>query len=166
MLRLDWNLVWTIINLIVLYLILKKFLIGPINKIMAQRQAMIDEQFNSAKTAEQKALDLKAEYEAHLESAHEESVKLIESAKENANVEYERIVKEADTKADKIVKDARKTMEMENEKMLRGVEAQVADLALTAAAKVLGQKADANLNKSMFDEFLANTGELNDSDSK
>ena len=41
MLRLDWNLVLTIINLLILYLLMKKFLIGPVTAIMEQRQADI-----------------------------------------------------------------------------------------------------------------------------
>lgn len=44
MLRLDWNLVFTIINLIILYLILKKLLVGPVTGIIDKRQAMIKAQ--------------------------------------------------------------------------------------------------------------------------
>ncbi len=38
MLSLGWGLIWTIINLIVLYLLLKKFLIGPILGIMEKER--------------------------------------------------------------------------------------------------------------------------------
>ena len=42
MLRLDFNLVWNIVNVIVLYLLLKHFLIKPVMDIMNKRQAMVD----------------------------------------------------------------------------------------------------------------------------
>ena len=45
MIKIDINLVFTIINLIVLYLLMKKFLFGPIIAVMEKRKAMIDEQF-------------------------------------------------------------------------------------------------------------------------
>ena len=45
MIKIDINLVFTIINLIVLYLLMKKFLFGPIIGVMEKRKAMIDEQF-------------------------------------------------------------------------------------------------------------------------
>ena len=38
LLRIDWNVVFTIINLIVLYLGLRKFLIGPVTNVMEQRK--------------------------------------------------------------------------------------------------------------------------------
>lgn len=44
MIKIDINLVFTIINLIVLYLLMKKFLFGPIIAVMEKRKAMIDEQ--------------------------------------------------------------------------------------------------------------------------
>ena len=48
MLRLDWNMVITIVNLIVLCLLLKKFLIGPVTAIMEQRAALIEQQLADA----------------------------------------------------------------------------------------------------------------------
>ena len=41
MIKIDINLVFTIINLLVLYLLMKKFLFGPIINVMDQRKAMI-----------------------------------------------------------------------------------------------------------------------------
>ena len=38
MISIDLNLVWTIINIIVLYLLLKHFLIGPVTNIMDRRR--------------------------------------------------------------------------------------------------------------------------------
>ena len=51
MIKIDINLVFTIINLLVLYLLMKKFLFGPIIKVMDVRKAMIDQQFAGAKGA-------------------------------------------------------------------------------------------------------------------
>ena len=41
MLRVDINLVFTIINLLVLYLLIKKLLFGPVVAVMEKRKAMI-----------------------------------------------------------------------------------------------------------------------------
>ena len=43
MIEININLVFTIINLIVLYLLMKKFLFGPILNVMEQRKNMIDQ---------------------------------------------------------------------------------------------------------------------------
>ena len=48
LLRIDWNVVFTIINLIVLYLGLRKLLIGPVTNVMEQRKQMIEAQIADA----------------------------------------------------------------------------------------------------------------------
>ena len=77
MLRLDWNLVLTIINLIILYLLMKNFLIGPVTAIMEKRQADIEQQFASADKAQSEAMRARNQYEDKLKSSQEESLKMI-----------------------------------------------------------------------------------------
>ena len=42
MLRLDWNLLFNIINLIILYALMKRFLFKPVNAILEKRQQEAD----------------------------------------------------------------------------------------------------------------------------
>ena len=70
MISIDLNLVWTIINLVVLYLLLRHFLIGPVMNIMDQRKQMIEDGFKNAQTAQEDANRLKQEYETALNGAH------------------------------------------------------------------------------------------------
>ena len=93
MIEININLVFTIINLIVLYLLMKKFLFGPILNVMEQRKNMIDQQFISAKDTEEQAYELKGKYEDALKSAKDESMRIVNQAKDEAKVQAERIVK-------------------------------------------------------------------------
>ncbi len=52
MLRIDINLVYIIINILILYFLLKKFLIKPLDNILAQRQAKVDGMLNHASATE------------------------------------------------------------------------------------------------------------------
>ena len=113
MLKLGWDLVWTIINLIVLYLLMKKFLIGPVLGIMEKRKALIESQLDNAKTVQEKAEELKGQYEQALSSAKEESVQIIEDAKADARQMSEGIVKNANLQAAKIIETAKNTAEQE-----------------------------------------------------
>ena len=49
MLRLDINLVFTIINLLIWYAIIRIFLFKPINKVIDKRSAAIQEKYDEAK---------------------------------------------------------------------------------------------------------------------
>ena len=48
LLRIDWNVVWTIINLLVLFVALRHFLYNPVMKVMDERKKMIDGQIADA----------------------------------------------------------------------------------------------------------------------
>ena len=54
MLTLNWNIIWTFVDLIVLYVLMKKFLFARVQKVLDQRQEMIQGQMDHAK--EQEAL--------------------------------------------------------------------------------------------------------------
>ena len=84
MIEININVVFTIINLIVLYLLMKKFLFGPILNVMEQRKNMIDQQFASAKDTEEQAYELKGKYEDALKSAKDESMRIVNAAKDEA----------------------------------------------------------------------------------
>ena len=51
MLRFDFNVIFTIINLLVLYFLKKKFLYDKVNNIIQQRQQMVDEEYAAAQAA-------------------------------------------------------------------------------------------------------------------
>ena len=119
MISIDLNLVWTIINLVVLYLLLKHFLIGPVMNIMDKRKQMIDDGFKNAEAAQADANRLKQEYEAALSGAKQESVQLIEDARKSAKAEYDRIVNEAGEKADTMIESAKENVRVEREQTMK-----------------------------------------------
>ena len=137
MLRIDLNLVWTIINVIILYLLLKKFLIKPVTAIMDKREQMVKQGLEGARAQESQAKELKVKYEEALASAKEESLQLVEKARGNAQVEYDRILGEADEQAKKIKEAARKDVELDREKAMKEMQSEVAGLALTAVSRIL-----------------------------
>ena len=120
MLKLGWDLVWTIINLIVLYLLMKKFLIGPVMGIMEKRKALIADQLDHAKVTNEQAEALKGQYEQALSSAREESVQIIRDARADAKQMSEGIVKNANQQAAKIIETAKETARQEKESAMQG----------------------------------------------
>ena len=106
------NLVITIINILVLYFLLKKFLYKPVMAIIEKRNEMIQTQLANAKKTEQDAMQLKEQYENSKARAQEESMRIVEASKVRAQKSV-RIVKEADKQAGKIMENARRTVELD-----------------------------------------------------
>ena len=156
MISINLNLVWTIINLVVLYLLLRHFLIGPVMNIMEQRKQMIDDGFKNAEAAQADANRLKQEYETALSGAKQESVQLIEDARK---AEYDRIVSEAGERADTMIESAKENVRIEREQTMKELKSQIAGLAAASAAKIISGKADDKESRDLYDQFLKEAGE-------
>lgn len=159
MISINLNLVWTIINLVVLYLLLRHFLIGPVMNIMEQRKQMIDDGFKNAEAAQADANRLKQEYETALSGAKQESVQLIEDARKSAKAEYDRIVSEAGEKADTMIESAKENVRIEREQTMKELKSQIAGLAAASAAKIISGNADEKESRDLYDQFLKEAGE-------
>ena len=117
--KIDINLVFTIINLLVLYLLMKKFLFGPIINVMDQRKAMIDQQFAEAKERQDNAKALQEQYEGALKSAKEESYQIMEQARKEAKAQADHTVEETTAKVDAMLAKAQEDIRMERENAMR-----------------------------------------------
>lgn len=159
MLRLDINLLFTVINVLIIFWIVKKFLFKPIHKILDARQAEIDKQYKDVQTAQNAADALKKECEDAQKNMEAESKVVLEEAKQKAYEEYDRILADAKEEASKIVSDAEKNAKAESEKYMETAKQQVADLVLEATAKIMASKQSSKSDRELYDEFIAKTGE-------
>lgn len=162
MLSLDFNFVLEMINLVVLFLLLRKFLIRPLTDIMEKRKAMIEEGLQNASDQQAQALELKTKYEEALSGAKDQSRQMLEQARADAKKEYDRILDDAGEEAEKIIKTARETIDLEREQTLREMKTEVAGLAVEAARKILTEKSSKENSKAVYDEFLKEAGDLHE----
>ncbi len=163
MLKFDWNFLFMLINLVIFYLLMKRFLFKPIMRVMDRRREMIDKQFKDAENANEQANDLKKQYEEKIRNAGEESDRIINEAKENARAEYGKILIKAETDAQKLKDEAKKQADTERENAVRAARESIADIAMEAAEKVLGANVSDKINSDIFDEFLKESSESNES---
>lgn len=166
MIEINMNLVYTIINVMILYLLLRHFLIKPVTDIMEKRKQLIADGLKSAQDAQDDALKMKQEYEAALNGAKQESVQIVENARKSAKAEYDRILAEAGNKADGIIESAKETVRIEREKTIHELKGEITGLAIASAAKIVGEKTDAERERQLFDQFLTETGEGHSDENK
>ena len=99
MLKLDINLLFTVINLVVWYLLIKKFLFKPVNNIISKREEAIADRYREAEQEKVQAGEQKQKYEALQSSIQDEKTKVMQKAQEDAREAYRQIVDEANRKA-------------------------------------------------------------------
>lgn len=154
MLKFDINILWTLINLIIFFVLMKLFLFKPIKKTLDKRKELIEGQFKAAEDKEKKAGELQAEYQSQLSGVEDEKKAIIAEARNNAKGEYDKIVARANDDAVKIKQDAKKASELESEKARFAVKQEIAELAMQAATKVVEKEVSPETNKMLYDQFL------------
>ena len=160
MISLDISLVWVIINLLVLYLLLKKFLFKPVQKVTQTRRAELDDIYSEAKAAQTRAdmNEMKSDYEAEIADAHSQAVEITNKAKAQAGRECDLMLENARAESAKIMKEAEKSIANEKEKAMDDAKYQIADLAILAAAKVIKKNVGGDSDRETVDEFLSEVG--------
>ena len=163
MLNIDiWNIVFTVINILVLYFFLKHFLFRPVQKIMEERKQMVERDLDAAKDAKGEAIRMKEEYEASIANADEEASRIVEDARRRASAQYDQMLIQARTDAEKKRQEADQEIALEKERAINELKNSVADLALVAAEKLMEQHSGAENDQKLYDAFLKETEEQQD----
>ena len=158
MLSFDWfNFICMIINLLILYFLMRKFLFGRVNRILDERKKEIEKGFLEVEEKKKEAEKIGEEYRNHLAEITYEGEKKKKEEDLRAAVEYNRTINEANEKAAEIIKKARDTARYEARRAAVEQEKEMRSIILSAASKIAGSKGTANDNE-LYDRFLENAG--------
>lgn len=153
------NLICTVINLLILFVALKVFLFKPVQKIIAQRQEETDRQLAEAQAKQTEADELKEKYTAVLADAENEKKQILKDARNDADAQYQKIIADAKDRARQIEEKASADAENQKAQILKNTEQEIADMVVCAASKIVGTQSGAQIDKSLYDEFLVKAGE-------
>lgn len=150
--------IFTAINLLILYFILKRILFKPVTEFMEKRANSIKASIEEAEKKRSEADALKSKYEEHLRAAKEEAGKIIDDARGRAGREYDGIIKQAKEDAEGVLARARDEIDREKERMMADVKNQVAGLAIVIASKIMQSDMDNDKNKVLAEKFINEEG--------
>ena len=148
-----YTILWTVVNLLVLYLLMRKFLFGPVNAILDGRAKAIEDGLTQARQQQEEAQQLHSQYEAEIAQSKDEASQIIAQAKAQSEALYQRTLADAQAEAKKLLEENQERNLRDRENMLRSVRQEVAQLAVVAAEKVA---VDSN---QAIDLFLQEAGD-------
>ena len=146
-LKLDWGIIWPIVNIVVFYLLLRKFLFGPVSEVMEKRKKMISSDLDDAAQTKAEAEEIKQEYEKNLAQAKDEAGQIVSDARARAKNEYQNKMDQTKEEIALMRENARKDIEAEKQKTIAGLQTEIAGIALMAVAAWLGE---VGKNNKMF----------------
>ena len=158
MLKLDINLLWTVVNVLIMYALLRKFLFKPVQDVLDKRQKMVDDELANAQDAKTKAEAALAAANDKLYNVDVEAAARREESAQQAEKQKEQLLAEAQRQADAIVAEGKAAAEAERASKLRQADAQIADLTRTMCAKVLERNLTPQDDARMLDDLLQKAG--------
>ena len=154
-----WTALFTLLNTLTIYFVAKKFLFGPVMKIISDRQQEIDRMYADADSAKEKAEALCSEYQDRLTDAQATSDRIVKEAVSRGQAREEAIIQQAHSEAAAIMDKAAVDIRLEKKKALNDAKDEISDIALALAGKIVGRELNAADQASLVDNFIAELGD-------
>ncbi len=153
-----FTMIFAWINLIILYVFLKKLLFKPVKNMIDSRQKEIDDMYSDAESSKKSADEMKAQYEEKISHAEEESEDILRNAVRRAQLREEEILKEAAGKADRVLERAEEQIELEKARAINDVKDEVSGMALNIAQAVIERDINSRDHETLIDDFINKLG--------
>lgn len=154
-----WELIFTWINLLILFLLMKKFLFKPVKNILDKRESEVRKLYDDAETAKKNAAALETEYSQKLSGADQEAREIVETARRNASEQSREIIGEARGKASDLLQKANVQIESERKNAVNEIKSELSSIAVDIAGKIIEKDIDEKDHEKLIKEFIDGIGE-------
>lgn len=153
-----WEILVTMCNTLITFLIIKKLLFKPVKKMLAAREQEVQAMYGAAEQTQSEAESLRQEYTERLSQAKAEAAEIVGSATRRAAVRSEEILRESSQQAAAMMKKAENTIEQERKKAMNELKDEVAGLSVMIASKVVERDVKQADHDRFIEEFIDKVG--------
>lgn len=153
-----WDIVISLANLLILFLILKKFLYAPVKRVMAEREAAISDKYAKAEAAKSAAEADLAAWNEKMTTADDEADAIIKKATARAEKKQDQIIADAKERADGIVRDAENEAALERRRAEAGIKQEIVDVSALLTEKLIGRELDTDDHHDIIDSVISEIG--------
>jgi F-type H+-transporting ATPase subunit b len=152
-----WILV-SIVQFLILYWLLRRFLWGPVTRTLDDRARRIREGLDLAEAAKQERERMKQEVEQLLGQARREAAEIAERTTKAAEAAAADIKALAKTEADRIRERGRTDAEHLHDQALAQLRNEVASMVVLAASRILGREINPEQHRALIERSLEEAG--------
>lgn len=160
--RIDvWTIVISLGNLLILFLLVKKFLFKPVQKIFDQRREQVDAVYREANDARNAAQADKEYYEERRANAQLEADAIVKKATEQAKKAGEDIISDASAEAEALKNKAEREIAQEKTKAINDAKNEIASISVQIAEKIVSREIKEEDQKDFVNRFVNDLDESN-----
>lgn len=147
----------SIINIIVLFVLLRLILFKPVSKMLSERAAKVKADLDNAHKTREEADSLKQEYSKELENIESMRLDMMRENRASASKEAEEILSESREKANLMIEEARVRIADEKERAVENAKLDAIRIATDMAAFVLNREISDEDNINLVEDFFGET---------
>ncbi|HGY56853.1 MAG TPA: ATP synthase F0 subunit B [Caldithrix abyssi] len=145
---------WTWITFFIVLIILSKVALKPMLTAIKNREDGIREDLEKARQQREEAEALLQKHQEMLAGAEEEARKLLKENQQMAEKARQELIEKARQESEKLLERAKEEIDQQKESALASLKAEVADLAVGAAEKIILQTLDKDKQKAIVEEYI------------
>lgn len=157
-----WSILISLANLIILFLLIKKFLFKPVNKMLEKRQDRIDNLYADADKAKQTALEEESYWRSKMDGAKADAADILQKATDKASRRTDKMLTQAQKEADHIVHQAQKEAELELKKAADTIKQEIVEVSFELAEKVLSREINRDDHRAVINSVIDKIGDSNE----
>jgi F-type H+-transporting ATPase subunit b len=146
---------WTLVTFVIVLVVLKKKAFGPIQDAIDARRKAIESDIGAAQSAREEAQQALAEYRQALAESRKEATKILEDARRVSEEQRKKDIAELEAEKARLLQRAKDEIDAETRHSLQTIKAQLADLTVATAEKVVRKRLDQDEQRRLIDEALA-----------
>ncbi len=154
-----WTMIFTWVNMFILYKVVKKLLLKPVMNVLNQRENEVKKIYDDANEANEKAASLEKEYSEKMAQARDEAGEIIKQATLSAQKREKDIIDSANQQAAAITKRAETEIEQERKKAYRNIKDEISDISVAIAEKMVQREIKSEDHEALIKQFIENVGE-------
>jgi len=152
--------IYAVINFILLVVLLRLFLYKPVHKMLATRRQTISESLAAAEQAKQQAADADEKIRAQVKQAKAEAEGILATARASGDELKKQLLTEAREEARAITEKARAALNKEREETITNLRKETARLAVSVAGRILAEEMSAEQQQALLHKYIMKVGQL------
>ena len=154
-----WTIIFTWVNMLILFTVMKKLLFKPVSDILDQRDAEIRQIYDDANRANEKAAELEKTYSEKMAQARDEAGDIIRQATLTAQKREKEIIESAQEQVAAMTRRAETQIAQERKKAYQEIKEEISDISVAIAGKMVQREITAADHEALISQFIENVGE-------
>lgn len=143
-----------IVNFLILLVLLRLFLYGPMVKMLEERRSKVNKSMKDAKDIEDKLALTDKKTQEIMNNSHKEASRIISETQKIATQEKKEIIETAKLQSEKIIKSAQEEANKAKDNIISDAKREISDIIVLALDKIVGKGLDESQKQKLTTEAV------------